>query len=116
MHREARVTEHSQGHPRRIIWSCSVTADVKHGKVPRTDKLHRTIVGSASHDESRELPRESALAEKAVGVLHHAVEGEPGFGQAAKRGMEVTHQHRRGNTFAGDIPQHKEQAAVCVEK
>jgi len=89
---------------------------VEHGKVARTDKLHRTIVGSAPHDESRELPRESALAENAVGVLHHAIQREAGFSQAAKRGVEVAHEHRRGNTLAGNIAQHKKQAAVCFEK
>src|SRR5260221_7246773 len=30
--------------------------------------------------------------------------------------MEVTHEHRRSHTLAGDIPQHKEQAAVRFEK
>ena len=90
--------------------------DVKHGKVARADKLHRTIVGSSSHDESRELSRESALAENAVGVFHHAIERESGFGEAAKRCMKVAHEHGRSNTLAGDIPEHKEQAAVCFEE
>jgi len=30
--------------------------------------------------------------------------------------MEVAHEHRRSNTFAGNIPQQKEQAAVCFEE
>jgi len=89
--------------------------DVKHGKVARADKLHQTIMGSSSHDESRELPGESALAENAVRVFHHAIERETAFGEAAKRCMKVAHQHRRSNTLAGDIPEHKQQAAVCFE-
>jgi hypothetical protein len=107
MDRKARVTEHPQRHSRGIIWSCSVTADVKHRKVASTDKLYRAIVGSSSYHESRELPRERALAENAVGVFDHAIKRETGFGQAAKRCMEVAHEHRRGNTLAGNIPQHK---------
>src|SRR5713101_1351235 len=113
---EAGVTEHPQRHSRGILWRCSVAMDVKHGKVARADKLHRTIVGSSSYDESRELSRESALAENAVGVFHHAIERETGFGEAAKRCMKVAHQHRRSNTLARNISQHKEQAAVCFEK
>src|SRR5260370_8661550 len=116
MDREARVTEHSQRHSRGIIWRCSVTMDVKDGKVACTDKLHRNSVGSSSHGESRELPRECALAENAVGVFHHAIEREAGFSEAAKRCMEVAHKHRRGNTLARNIPQHKDQATVCFEK
>ena len=85
MNRKARVTEHSQRHSRGILWRCSVTFDVKHGKVPRADKLHRTIMGRPSHNESRELSGESALAENAVGVCHHAIEFQTGFGEAAKR-------------------------------
>src|SRR5206468_11630193 len=90
--------------------------DVKHGKVPRADKLHRTIMGRPSHNESRELSRQSALAENAIGVFHHAIELQPGFREAAKRSMKVAHQHRRGNTLAGNIPQHKEQATLCFEE
>src|SRR6267378_8562663 len=116
MDREARVAEHSQRHSRGILWCCSVTLDVKHGKVARADKLHRTVVRSSSHDESRELSRESALTENPVGVLHHAIERETGFGEAAKRCMKVAHEHRRSNTFAGNIPQHEEQATVGFEK
>ncbi len=116
MDREVRVTEHPQRHSRGILWGCSVTMDVKHGKVARTDKLHRTILGSSSHDQSRELSRESALAEYSAGVFHHAIERETGFGEAAKCCVEVAHEHRRGNTLAGNIPQHKEQATVCFEK
>src|SRR6266850_1639880 len=115
MDREAGVTEHSQRHSRGILWCCSVTMDVKHGKVARADKLHQTIMGGSSHDESRELSGESALAENAVRVFHHAIERETAFGEAAKRCMKVAHQHRRSNTLAGDIPQHKQQAAVCFE-
>ena len=90
--------------------------DVKHGKVARADKLHQTIMGSSSHDESCELSRESALAENTVGIFHHAIERETGFGEAAERCMKVAHEHRRGNTLAGNIPEHKEEAAVCFEK
>src|SRR5438552_8194699 len=112
MNRKARVAEHSQRHSRGILWRCSVTFYVKHGKVPRADKLHRTIMGRPSHNESRELSGESALAENAVGVCHHAIELQPGFREAAKRSMKVAHQHRRGYALAGNIPQHKEQAAI----
>src|SRR5467141_2094819 len=116
MDREPGVTEHPQRYSRRILWRCPVTMDVKHRKVARADKLDRTIVGSSSHDESRELPRESTFAENAVGVFHHAIERETGFGEAAERCVKVAHEHRRSNTLAGNIPEHKEQAAVCFEK
>src|SRR5258708_15909429 len=82
----------------------------------RADKLHGTIVRGSSYDESGELSGKSAFAENAVGVFHHAIEREAGFGEAAKRCMEVTHEHRRSHALAGDIPQHKEQAAICFEK
>src|SRR5260370_21284697 len=95
MDRDAGVTERAQRHSGRILWRCPVIMDVKHRKMDRADKLHRTIVGGSSHDESRELSRESALAENAVGVFHHAIERETGFGEAAERGMKVAHEHRR---------------------
>src|SRR3984893_14425509 len=90
--------------------------DVKHGKVARAHKFHRAIIARPSHDESRELSRKSALAENAVGVFHHAIEGETGFGKASKRRMEVAHEHRRSNALSGNISQHKEQAGVRFEK
>src|ERR1700756_2790176 len=105
MNREARVAKHSERHSRGILWRCTVTFDVKHRKVPRADKLHRTIMGSSSHNESCELSGERALAENAVGVCHHAIEFQTGFGEAAKRGMQVAHEHRRGDALAGNIPQ-----------
>src|SRR5260370_35980522 len=110
MNRKARVTEHPQRHASRIIRGCSVAAAVKHGEVARADKLYRTIAGSSPNDEGRELPRQGALAENAVGVLHQAIDRETGFGEAAKRCMEMAHEHRRGNTLAGNIAEHEEQA------
>src|SRR4029077_14354825 len=94
---EGRNAKHSQRHSRGIFWRRSVTMDVKQRKVSRADKLHRTIAGSSTHDESRELSGESALAKNAVGVFHHAIERETGFGEATKRRMKVAHKHRRGN-------------------
>jgi len=38
------------------------------------------------------------------GIFHHAIERETGFGEAAERCMKVAHEHRRGNTLAGNIP------------
>src|SRR5260370_38443043 len=116
MDRKAGVAEHPERHSRGILWRCLLAMDVKQGKMARADKLHRTIAGCSSHDESRELSRESALAENAVGVRHHAIERETSFSEAAKGGMKVAHEHGSSNAFAGDIAQHKEQAAVCFEK
>src|SRR5436309_13982805 len=82
----------------------------------RAYKFHRTIVRSSSYDESRELSGKSAFAEYAIGVFYHLIKWEAGLGEAAKRGMEMTHEHRRSNTLAGDIPDHKEQAAFCFKK
>src|SRR5437773_8343280 len=113
---KAGVTEHSQRHSRRVLWRCSVTLYVKHGKVARADNLHGTIVGCSSHNEGRKLSGKSALAENTVGVFDHAVELQTGFCEAAKRGMKVAHEHRRGNALAGNIPQHKEQATLCFEE
>ena len=39
-----------------------------------------------------------------------------GFGETAKRCMKVAHEHRRGDALAGNIPQHKEQAAIGFKK
>src|SRR4030095_461207 len=88
MDREAGVTKHPQRHSRGILGRCSVTMDVKHGKVTCADKLYRTIVGSSSHDERRELSCESALAENAVGVFHHAIERQGGVGGGGGGGVE----------------------------
>jgi len=82
----------------------------------RAYKFHRTIARSSSYDESRELSRKSAFAKYAVGVFYHLIEWEAGLGEAVKRGMEVAHEHRRSNTFAGDIPEHKEQAAFSFKE
>src|SRR5260370_34219708 len=106
MEREAGVGERTQRHSGGILWRCPVTMDVKNRKMARADKLHRTIVGGSSHDESRELSRESALAENAVGVFHHAIERETGFGEAAARGMKVAHEPRRRHTLARNTYQH----------
>jgi len=81
-----------------------------------TYKFHRTIARSPSYDESRELSGKSAFAEYAVGVFHHPIERETGLGEAAKRCMEVAHEHRRSNTLAGDIPEHEEQSALCFKE
>src|SRR6266404_1153495 len=138
MDRESCVTEHSQRHSRRIprecLWECSVThehsqrhsrgismrryvtMDVKQREMARAYKFHRAIVRSSSYDESRELSGKSAFAEDAVGVFHHPIEWEAGLGEAAKRGMEMAHEHRRSDTLAGDIPDHKEQAAFCFKE
>src|SRR5713101_6363240 len=110
MDRETHFTEHPQGHSGGILWSNSIPMDVKHGKVAGVDKLHRTIAGHSSHDDRRVLSCESALAENAVGAFHQPIEREAAFGETAKRGMEMAHQHRRSNTLAGNIPQHEEQA------
>src|SRR5438093_9533405 len=113
---KAGVTEHSQRHSRRVLWRCSVTLYVKHGKVARADKLYGTIVGCSSHDERRKLSGKSALAENTVGVFDHTVELQTRFCEAAKRGMKVAHEHRRGNALAGNIPQHKKKGTTCLEK
>jgi hypothetical protein len=67
--------------------------DVKHRKMARADELHRTIVGSSSDDEGRELPGKSAFAEYAVGVFYHLIKWEAGLGEAAERCMEMAHEH-----------------------
>src|SRR5215469_10861682 len=89
---ETHFAEHPQGHSGGILWSHSIAMDVKHREMACVDKLHRTIAGHTSHDDGRELPCESALAENAVGVFHQAVEREAGFGETAKRGMEMAHE------------------------
>src|SRR6266849_3060167 len=110
MGRESCVAEHPQRHSRGILRRRSVTVDVKQREMARAYKFHRPIVRSSSYDESRELSGKSAFAEYAVGVFYHVIEWEAGLGEAAKRGMEMAHEHRRSNTLAGDIPDHKEQA------
>src|SRR5216684_1682353 len=116
MDRESRVTEHSQRHSRGILRCRSVTMDVKQRDMPRAYKFHRAIVRSSSYDESRELSGKSAFAEYAVGVFHHPIEGEASLDEAAKRCMEMAHEHRRSNTLARDIPNNKQQAAFCFKE
>jgi len=82
----------------------------------RAYKFHCTIARGSSDDESRELSGKSAFAEYAVGIFYHVIEREVALGEAAKRCMEVAHKHRRSNTLAGDIPEHKEQAAFCFKE
>jgi len=82
----------------------------------RAYKFHRAIVRSSSYSESRELSGKSAFAEYAVGVFYHLIEREAGLGEAAKCCMEVAHEHRRGDTLAGDIPDHKEQPVFCFKE
>src|SRR5438034_5265302 len=108
---KAGVTEHSQRHSRRILWRCSVTLNVKHGKVARADKLYGTIVGCSSHDEGCKLSGKSALAENTVGVFDHAVELQTGFCEAAKRGMKVAHEHRRSEEHTSELQSHSD--LVC---
>jgi len=84
--------------------------------MPRAYKLHRTIAPSSSYNESRELSGKSAFAKYAVGVFYHLIEWKAGLGEAAKRCMEVAHEHRRSNTLAGDIPEHEEQAGLCFKE
>src|ERR1700686_190838 len=103
---EVRVTEHSQRYSRGILWSCAVAMDVKHGQVPSADKLHRTVASGSPYNDSRKLPRESALAENTISILDHAIEREIGFGEGAKCRMQMAHEHGRRNTLARNIPQH----------
>src|ERR1700740_2594267 len=103
---KARVTEHTQRHSGGILRRYSIIMDVKYRKVTRVDKLHRTIVVESSHNESRELSRKAALAENAVGAVHHVLEWEARFGKTAKRCMEMAHEHRRSYALAGNIPKH----------
>src|ERR1700675_1724102 len=111
MDRESGVTEHPQRYSRGILRSCTAAMNMKHWKVPSADKLNRAIAGGAPYDESRKLPGERALAENTAGVFHHAIERKAG-GEAAKRSVEVAHEHRCSNTFAGNISEHEEQPAV----
>src|SRR6267142_1533803 len=116
MDRKSCVAEHPQRHSRGILRRRSVTVDVKQRKMARAYKFHRTIARSSPYDESGELSGKSAFAEYAVGVFHHPIEWQTGLGEAAKRGMQVTHEHRRSDTLAGDVPDHEEQAAFCFKE
>ena len=116
INREARVTEHAQRHSRRILCRHSVDVDVKKREMTCANKLNRTIVCSSSYHEGRKLSGKSAFAENAIGVFHHPIERETGLREAAKRCVEVAHEHRRSHALAGNIAQHKEQAAVCFDK
>src|SRR5713226_1706667 len=107
MDQEARIAEHSQRYSRGILRRHSVRMDVKKREMACADKLHQTIWSSSPYNKGRKLSGKSALAENAVGVLHHPIEGEAGLGEPAKCGVKVTHEHRRGHAFAGDIPQHE---------
>src|ERR1700722_781217 len=112
MDRKVRVTEHSQRYSGGVLWSCTVAMEVKHGEVPSADKLHRTVASGSPYDDGRQLAPEGALAENTISILNHAIERETGFGENAKCRMQMAHDHGRGNTLAGNIPQHKEQTAV----
>src|SRR6266852_1724455 len=116
MDRESCVTEHSQRHSRGIFRGRSVTVDVKQREMARAYKFHRAIVRSSSYSESRELSGKSAFAEYAVGVFYHAIEWEAGLGEAAKRGMEMAHEHRRSDPLAGDSHDHKVHAAFFFKE
>jgi hypothetical protein len=74
----------------------------------RAYKFHRTIARSSCYNESRELSSKSAFAEYSVGVFYHLIKREASLSEAAKRCMEVAHEHRRSNALAGDVPDHEE--------
>jgi hypothetical protein len=74
----------------------------------RAYKFHRTIARSSCYNESRELSSKSAFAEYSVGVFYHLIKREASLSEAAKRCMQVTHEHRRSDTLAGDVPDHEE--------
>src|SRR4029077_18754067 len=107
MNREAGVTEHSQRHSGGIFRRNSVDMHVKQRQMSCADKLDRTVVCSSSYDQSRELPGERAFAEDAVGVLHHSLAREAGFGEAPKCRMQLTHKHGRRYTLAGNVSKHE---------
>ena len=90
--------------------------DVQHGEVPRAHKLDRTVASGSPHNDSRKLSRERALAENAIGILHHAFEREIRFREGAKCGVQMAHEHGRRNTLARNIPQHKEQAVTHFKR
>jgi len=66
---------------------------MEQGQVARADKFHGAIRRRAAHDESRKLSSKRALAENSVGILHHAFERKARFGEAAKRCVQMAHQH-----------------------
>ena len=116
MDRESCVTEHPQRHSRGILRRRSVTVDVKQREMARAYKFHRTIARSSCYNESRELSSKSAFAEYSVGVFYHLIKREASLSEAAKRCMQVAHEHRRSDTLAGDVPDHEEQAAFCFKE
>jgi hypothetical protein len=81
-----------------------------------TDELHRAIGGGAPDDEGGELPGECAFAEDAAGVFDHAIEGEARFGEGAKGGVEMAHEHGSGDAFTGNIAKQEEQAAAGLKE
>jgi len=86
---KVRFTEHSQRYSGGILWGCAVAMEVKHGQVSSADKLHRAVTSGSPYDDSRKLPRESALAENTISIVDHAIERETGFGEGAKCRMQM---------------------------
>src|SRR5882757_6916617 len=107
--------KHPEWHARRTLRLCSARAEMQKREVSRADNFDRSIARSPSDDKCRELSCHRALGKNAIRDADHPVERQLRVGQAAKRGMQVAHQHRSADPFARNIPEQKYQAGFRLK-
>ncbi len=91
-------------------------AEMQKRYVSRADEFDGTVLRCAADHEGGELARHGALRKDAVGGFHHAIERKVGVGETAERGVEMAHEHGRGDALAGNISEQEQQAAVGFEE
>lgn len=80
----------------------------------RAGNLDFAGTARASADERGELAGDGALTKHAVGHFEQGVELEPEARKRAKHGVQMGHQHRRGNSLAAHVAQQKNQFRILA--
>src|SRR2546423_12437754 len=98
MNGEGGVGEHAERKTGGVGDCGFVARQMQQWKVAGADEFDCAVLRGASHDKGGVLAGQSALGKNAVSSLHHAVEWEIDIGEAAEGGVEMAHEHGRGNT------------------
>ena len=70
----------------------------------------------AAADQGGVLAGDGALAEDAIGHFEKFIERQIHAGEAAEHGVEMRHEQRSGDAFAGDITEQEDEFAVVMRR
>ncbi len=85
-------------------------------KVSRAHVFNPAIRPRAPHHQRGVLPRGGAVAKEPVGQFHQSLQRELLACQAAKRRVQMAHQHGRRYAFSSDIPEQKQERPIGFDQ